>query len=106
MSSPTIEQIQTALTGVMDPELGRNIVELGMVREIQVDQGNVSITIALTVAGCPMRRRIQNDTEQAVMSVPGVESVQIELVAMTDEERQKVMAIMGRQNAPSNGGKP
>lgn len=106
MSSPEIEQIQTALTQVMDPELGRTIVELGMVREIQVVEGNVAITIALTVAGCPMRNRIQSDTEQAVMTVPGVESVQIELVTMTDEERQNVMAIMGRQAAPSNGGKP
>ena len=49
---PTIEQIQQALTEVIDPELKKNIVEAGMVREIRVEDGNVTVVLALTMAGC------------------------------------------------------
>lgn len=87
---PTKEQIQHALMNVIDPELGRNIVELGMVRAIEIDNGNVNITLALTVMGCPLRNQLQEQTRQAAAAVPGVERVTVEVSAMTEVERQQL----------------
>jgi ATP-binding protein involved in chromosome partitioning len=86
----TQEQIQKALTQVIDPELGRNIVELGMVRDIQIQDGHVDLTLVLTVMACPLKNQLKQDTEAAVRSVPGVESVTVKLDAMSPEERQKL----------------
>ena len=87
----SIEEIKQALSGVMDPELGKNIVELGMVRDIQMDDGKVKILIALTISGCPLRDQIRDHAAQAVASLPGVTEVAVELTSMSDEERKKVM---------------
>lgn len=90
---PTIEQVRQALTQVDDPELGRNIVELGMARDIQIEGGDVSVTLALTIMGCPLRNYLQEQTRAAAASVPGVENVTVELTAMTEEERRKAMEM-------------
>ncbi len=86
----TIEQINQALTQVIDPELGGNIVELGMVRDIQINGSSVTLTLTLTVMACPLRNQLKQETEAAVLSVPGIEHVTVELVAMTGEERQRL----------------
>jgi ATP-binding protein involved in chromosome partitioning len=91
---PTVEQVQHALTQVIDPELGRNIVELGMVRDIQVTAGDIHITLALTIMGCPLRNYLQEQTQTAAAAVPGVENVTVDLIAMTEEERQQVIERM------------
>jgi Mrp family chromosome partitioning ATPase len=83
------EQVQEALKGVMDPELQRNIVELGMVRAIQIDDARVSLTLALTTLACPLKDRITDDARQAVLALAGVEEVVIELTEMTDEEKAR-----------------
>jgi len=78
----------------MDPELNRNLVELGMIREIKVSDDNmVSFTIALTIAGCPLKAQIEKDAREAVMKLAGVKDVQITMGEMTAEERQ---AIFGK----------
>lgn len=78
----------------MDPELNRNLVELGMIREIKVSVDNiVSFTIALTIAGCPLKAQIEKDACEAVMKLEGVKDVQITMGEMTAEERQ---AIFGK----------
>lgn len=87
---PTVAEIEQALTRVMDPELGQNIVELGMARNIQIDGGHVKITLVLTIMGCPLRHQLQEETRAAAASVPGVESVTVELAAMTPEERENL----------------
>jgi Mrp family chromosome partitioning ATPase len=87
---PSKKQVQHALTQVIDPELGQSIVELGMVRQIQIKGGEVHITLALTTMGCPLRNYLQDQTRSAVESVPGVEHVIVELTAMTEEERQQL----------------
>jgi ATP-binding protein involved in chromosome partitioning len=85
---PAAEEIRQILRGVIDPELGSDIVELGMVRTVAVeDDGQVVITIALTTAGCPLRAQIQRDIKTRVTSIPGVVDVRLEWDAMTDEER-------------------
>ena len=85
---PTVDQINHALAQVIDPELGGNIVELGMARDIRIADGHVDITLALTIMACPLRNQLQEQTRAAAMTVPGVESVTVELTAMTTEERQ------------------
>jgi len=89
---PTEAQIIDALKSVVDPELGRNIVDLKMVRDVQIDDGKVSLTLALTIPSCPLRDTLQKNAHEAVMKVPGVTSAEINLSAMTDEERQAVLA--------------
>lgn len=87
---PSLEQIQEALRQVIDPELHNNIIDLGMVRDIQIVDRRVHITLALTTMGCPLRNSLQEQTKMAAMTVPGVEDVYVELTAMTEGERQKL----------------
>ena len=86
---PTTEQITEALRPVEDPELRRSIVDLGMVRDIGIaPDGTVSVQIALTVAGCPLRNEIQNRVTGAVAPLPGVTGVSLDFTVMTDQERE------------------
>ncbi|MEA2703662.1 MAG: ATP-binding protein involved in chromosome partitioning [Actinomycetota bacterium] len=84
---PTEAAVLDALRPVQDPELHRSIVDLDMVRGIDVDGGRVTVTVALTVAGCPLRAEITSRVTNAVSAVDGVEHVDVELTVMTDEER-------------------
>lgn len=70
-----------ALKRVKDPELGRDLVSLGMIRDVSVDGGNVSLSIVLTTPACPMKSQIKAAAEQAVMAIPGVQEVDIKLDA-------------------------
>ncbi len=81
------EQVLDALKGVMDPELHRSIVDLGMVREVQVAGAQVKVTIALTVPTCPMQDTIAQDAAQAVDALEDGLDVEITLTAMTEEEK-------------------
>jgi ATP-binding protein involved in chromosome partitioning len=83
------EQIVEALRPVQDPELHRSIVDLDMVRQVDVrDDGTVGVLIALTVAGCPLRNEIQRRVSDAVTGLDGVARVDLEFTVMTDEERE------------------
>ena len=84
-------QIMEALRGVYDPEIHRSIVDLKMVRELKIQDGKVSFTLALTIPECPLRDQIAQDAQQAVRSLPGVQSVKVTLGAMNAEERQAVL---------------
>ncbi len=102
MSTPTIEQIYEALKGVVDPELGGDIVELGMVSDIAVDgAGIASIGIALTIAECPMRGQIEGDTRRKVAALPGISDVVINTTAMTRSQRAELMS-KARKRARDN----
>lgn len=65
-----------------------------MVRDIQIADGDINITLALTIMGCPLRNYLQEQTEMAAAAVPGVKSVTVELTATTEEERRQVMERM------------
>jgi Mrp family chromosome partitioning ATPase len=84
------EQVLGALKGVNDPELGKSLVELGMVHDVEVENDRVSFTLALTTMACPLRDRISDDTKQAITALDGVQDVQVTLREMTDEEKRKV----------------
>ena len=67
---PTKNQIQKMLTQVIDPELGKNIMEAGMVRDIQIEGGQVNITLALTMKGCPLKDQLKEQTKAAAEAEP------------------------------------
>ena len=101
--SVTRDDVIAALDRVLDPELHRSIVALGMVGAVEVDGPRVAITIKLTVAGCPLKAEIQRRVSEAVAVLPGVEGVQVGLDTMTDEERAGVReSIIGgpRRDSP------
>ncbi|MCX7620866.1 MAG: Mrp/NBP35 family ATP-binding protein [Acidimicrobiales bacterium] len=80
--------VTEALRPVQDPELHRSIVELGMVREISINGGDVHIAIALTVAGCPLRNEIDRRVKEALAGLDGVAQATVEFTVMTDAERE------------------
>jgi ATP-binding protein involved in chromosome partitioning len=99
---PTTEQILDALRPVQDPELGRSIVDLGMVKDIGVaPDGAVRVTVALTVAGCPLRAEITSRVQGAVGPLDGVSRVDVELTVMSDEERA---SLRDRLQGTAGGG--
>ena len=102
MSSPlpTREQVLTALAGVNDPEIGRPITELGMVKSVEIAaDGTVAVGVYLTVAGCPMRDTITSRVTGAVAPLPGVASVRVELDVMSEDQRKDMQSSL-RGGAP------
>jgi len=71
------EQVMQALQGVVDPELGMSIVDLGLVYGVALDAGHVRITVTLTAPGCPLQRAITDWVVRAVGKIPGVEKVDV-----------------------------
>ena len=101
MSMVTREQVLKTLEGVQDPELGGNVVELGMITDVAVDGSAVEIGLALTIAECPLRSQIEGDTYRRVGSIPDVDSVNIRTTAMTKRQRAGLMSV-ARQRARDN----
>jgi ATP-binding protein involved in chromosome partitioning len=85
---PNREAILAALDTVIDPELQRPVTELNMVRGIEVNDGVVSLTVVLTIAGCPLRHSFEEQVERAFHDVPGVRGFALSFDVMTPEERQ------------------
>ena len=97
---PTAEQITTALAGVKDPEIGRPITELNMVKSIDIaPDGRVDVGVYLTVADCPMRAEITSRVSKAVSGLPGVSAVRVALDVMSEEQRKSLQTQL-------RGGKP
>ncbi|MCJ7623098.1 MAG: Mrp/NBP35 family ATP-binding protein [Anaerolineaceae bacterium] len=92
---PTEKELLDALRKVNDPELGKNIVELGMVRDLKFEDGIVKFTLTLTIPGCPMRQQMANDARAALKTVQGVRDVEIAFGQMTDEERKALFQNVG-----------
>ena len=80
-----------ALRGVVDPELGADIVELGMVRDVTVDGRTATVSVALTMAGCPLRDHLRRDIEGSILATDLVDTVRVEMSAMTAEQRSALM---------------
>ena len=93
MDSVTKESVLKALEGVRDPELGGNVVELGMISDVVIEGPVVEIGLALTIAECPLRSQIENDTRRRVESMPGVDTVDIRTTAMTKAQRAELMSL-------------
>ncbi len=99
----TKSKILEALSEVVDPEIGLNIVELGMVRDIKVEDGVVKILIALTVPSCPLANTIKSDVEKNVKKLNGVKAVSVETTSMSKEEldrlKEKLQQKFGKKAA-------
>jgi len=101
---PTRDEVLTVLATVIDPELGADIVSLGMVPSVAVaDDGLVTVTVKLTIGGCPLRADIKREIETRVGVHPGVRDVHISWGEMTPEERTDVM-LKARWNARQHAG--
>jgi ATP-binding protein involved in chromosome partitioning len=101
---PTREQLTEALGRVIDPELKRPVTELDMVREVNVENGHVAVTIALTVAGCPLRDSFVRQVSEHVRPLPGVEDVSLTFDVMSPEERAALTKKLRGGVAPRSKG--
>lgn len=81
------DAVYSALSRVDDPEIGKPITELGMVKSVAIDGNDVAVELYLTIAGCPMKSTIQSNTEAALRDVPQVGNVQVTMDVMSDEQR-------------------
>jgi len=96
MSTSTVEDIYAALRGVMDPELGADVVELGMIRDVSLADGIATIGLALTIAACPMRSQIEGDVVRKVKALGGVDDVVVNVTSMTQQQRSELMSVARR----------
>jgi ATP-binding protein involved in chromosome partitioning len=82
MPSPTEQQVLTALATIVDPDLGRDVVSLGMIKDLRIsDAGEVGFTFELTTPACPVRDRFKTQAQEAVGALPGVASVDVKMTA-------------------------
>src|ERR671931_2251425 len=87
---PTEDQVRQALRQVLDPEIGKPIEDLGMLKGIEILGDRVRVYVLLTIAGCPLRERIDSDVRAALATVEGVDPMGAEVILgeMTNEERE------------------
>ena len=97
---PTREEILKALEAVIDPELRESIVELGMVREIQIGDDKVHVTVSLTTAGCPIRNHFETAVATAVRDL-GVASVSVDFDVLSDSEKSDLQRKLGGGPLPT-----
>ncbi|MBI4319496.1 MAG: Mrp/NBP35 family ATP-binding protein [Chloroflexi bacterium] len=95
-SLPTEEQVLGKLRTVIDPEIGRDLVSLDMIRELQVQNSKVSFKLVLTTPACPLKHQITEAARSAVQAIPGVDHVDIDVVA-------QVKGSLGQTNLPVEG---
>jgi ATP-binding protein involved in chromosome partitioning len=101
---PTREQITEALKSVIDPELRKDIVELEMVRAIEIkDGGVVDVTVSLTTPGCPIKGHFQNAVTKHVSAVEGVARVNVGFDVLTDQEKSGLQRKLGRPGGLPEG---
>ncbi|MFM9077237.1 MAG: P-loop NTPase, partial [Solirubrobacterales bacterium] len=101
MALPEEAQIREALSTVIDPELRRNIVELGMVRSVEVKpEGQVDVVVSLTTPGCPIRSHFENAVAEAVGALDGVTGVAVGFDVLTDEEKGNLQQKLGMGSLP------
>ncbi len=100
----TREQVVDALRPVEDPELHRSIVDIGMLRNVEIgEDGKVSILVALTIAGCPLRNEITNRVTTAVRALDGVADVALDFTVMSDQDRAELRQLLHGDPASTAG---
>nr|HID14701.1 iron-sulfur cluster assembly protein [Anaerolineae bacterium] len=91
------QQVHQALRRVKHPESGRSLMELGMIRDIRVDDRQVRFTVALPFMNVPIKDQIVSEARAAVEGLPEVEKVDVELAEMTQQERARFMAAQEKR---------
>jgi len=97
MPEPTQGQVRAALSQVEDPELGRDIVSLGMVRNVEIQGDRIGFTLALTTARSPLREQLVLAARNEVAALDGVNNVEVDVTEMTAEEREKLFASLQQE---------
>jgi ATP-binding protein involved in chromosome partitioning len=101
---PTYEQIQDSLRNVIDPELRKDIVSLGMVRSIETPEpGRVDVIVSLTTPGCPIRSHFEKAVRESVVALGGVEQVNVGFDVLSPDEKQTLAQRLGRQGGLPEG---
>ena len=100
---PSRDQILSALENVIDPELRRSIVELEMVRSIDVADGRVRVMVSLTTPGCPIRNHFETAVHTAVGALDGVTGVDVAFDVLTDSEKSDLQRKLGRAGGLPQG---
>ena len=101
-SMPSKDDVREALRVVIDPELRRSIVELDMVRSIEIHDstGVVDVTVSLTTAGCPIRNHFEDGVAQAVRALDGVTGVNVDFDVLSDQQKSSLQQKLGRGSLP------
>ncbi len=94
MTKVTAEQVMAALSHVIEPELHKDLVTLNMVKNLNINQGEVSFTIMLTTPACPLKNQMEAEAVKAVMAIPGVEQVKVGFDANVPADAR----LMGKLN--------
>ncbi len=104
----TKDQVMKVLEGIDDPELHRSLVELNMVNNVEIDGATVTVDIKLTIVGCPLKAKIKDDVTAGLTALDGVEKVEINFSAMSDDERKELtQQLTGKKPATGfTGTKP
>ena len=96
----TVDNVRDVLKNVYDPEIPINVVDLGLIYDVQVDEGNVAVAMTLTAPGCGMGPFIAQQAEWAISEIDGVEDVEVEMVfdppwspEMISEDGKKLLGI-------------
>src|SRR5690625_2459180 len=84
------EQIVEALSEVEDPELQKSLVELNMIRHVEITGADVKVTVALTTPGCPLKDTIRDSVADRLAQIPGIGNIDVELGSMTQDERDEL----------------
>lgn len=84
------DKVREALRSIPEPELGKNLVELGMIKNITVDSGKVTLTLALTTLRCPRKKEMVEQIKQVVSKIAGVITVDVELAELCEDERKRL----------------
>ena len=96
----TEEQVRLALRGVLDPEIGRPIEDIGMLESIAIVDSRVEVHVLLTIEGCPLKDRITNEVTAAVQPLDGVDHVDVRLTPMSQQQREGLVSTL-RGSAPT-----
>ncbi|HZN42634.1 MAG TPA: iron-sulfur cluster assembly protein, partial [Actinomycetota bacterium] len=101
----TEAQVREALKNVRDPEIGRPIDEIGMLKGVEVQDGVVRVHVLITIEGCPLKDRITGDVTAALQPLEGVERVEVELTSMSADEREALVSqLRGQPGQPGHEG--
>jgi ATP-binding protein involved in chromosome partitioning len=95
---PNVEQVLAALRVVQDPDLHRDVVSLGFVKEVKIEGGRVSFHLELTTPACPVKDELKAQAERAVRALPGVQSVEVSLTASVRNARPPGTVLPGVRN--------
>ena len=84
----TEEQVLDSMRGIIDPDLGKDIVSLGFIKQLKIDDDSVSFTVELTTPACPVKEQFKTDCETAVSALPGISTVNVTMSAMPSKKQE------------------